>query len=404
MFPKHINSQRPSGGKRYVSCWGRVLSPITYDGMGNPLTYDGWTFTWEHGRELSAMSKNGTTWTYSYDANGMRTKRTNGSTTYSYVYNGSQLTQLTVNAAQMRFIYGGSSPVAMEYAGETYFYVFNLQGDVVTILDSSSTAVVNYSYDAWGNVLAISGTLADTVGVLNPFRYRGYVYDHETGLYYLQSRYYNPEWGRFLNADAYVTTGQGLLGNNMFVYCGNNPVIRVDASGEFFFTVLGAVIGAISGAVDSLIMGGTAEDIAKGALAGGVSGAISGAGVDIGVAVTAATGGTGVGAGLAIAGVMGAIGSAVGTGISTDWEADPLDYAASALVGGLANMLSFGLAPINGEIGKGALTIMKGIVEEGFKDLTMNVATGTIIATGAIWITRVTTNNNQRTQELVNAG
>ena len=177
------------------------------------------------------MSKNGTTWTYTYDANGMRTKSTNGSATYSYVYNGSQLTQLTVNAAQMRFIYGGSSPVAMEYAGETYFYVFNLQGDVVTILDSSSTAVVNYSYDAWGNVLVISGTLADTVGVLNPFRYRGYVYDHETGLYYLQSRYYNPEWGRFLNADVFVSTGQGLLGNNMFAYCGNNPVNCVDYTG-----------------------------------------------------------------------------------------------------------------------------------------------------------------------------
>ena len=179
------------------------------------------------------MAKNGTTWTYTYDANGMRTKRTNGSTTYSYVYNGSQLTQLTVNAAQMRFIYGGSSPVAMEYAGETYFYVFNLQGDVVTILDSSSTAVVNYSYDAWGNVLAISGTLADTVGVLNPFRYRGYVYDTETGLYYLQSRYYNPTWGRFLNADAFVSTGQGLLGNNMFAYCRNNPVKRIDVSGWY---------------------------------------------------------------------------------------------------------------------------------------------------------------------------
>ena len=95
----------------------------------------------------------------------------------------------------------------------------------------------------------------------------------------------------------------------MFAYCGNNPVIRIDDSGEFFFTILGAAIGAISGAFDSFAMGGTVDDIAIGAFAGAVSGAISGAGVDIGVAVTAATGGTGVGAGVAIAGTFGAVGS-----------------------------------------------------------------------------------------------
>ena len=187
----------------------------------------------------------------------------------------------------------------------------------------------------------------------------------------------------------------------MFAYCGNNPVIRIDVSGEFFFTILGAAIGAISGAIDSYVMGGTAEDIAKGALAGAVSGAISGAGVDIGVAVTAATGGAGVGAGVAIAATSGVLGAAVGTGISTDWEADPMDYAASALVGAGANIISFGLAPMNGEIAKGTITsIVKGIVQEGLKDFSMNVATGGVVAVGATWITRVITNNNQRTQEI----
>lgn len=69
------------------------------------------------------------------------------------------------------------------------------------------------------------------IGALNPLRYRGYVYDTETGLYYLQSRYYDPEIGRFINADAFTSTGQGLLGNNMFAYCGNNPVVYEDDSG-----------------------------------------------------------------------------------------------------------------------------------------------------------------------------
>ena len=90
---------------------------------------------------------------------------------------------------------------------------------------------VRYTYDAWGNILTTTGTLAATLGVHNPLRYRGYVYDHETGLYYLQSRYYNPALGRFLSADTFVSTGQGILGNNMFAYCLNNPVRFIDESG-----------------------------------------------------------------------------------------------------------------------------------------------------------------------------
>ena len=91
--------------------------------------------------------------------------------------------------------------------------------------------MVEYTYDAWGNLLSVTGSLANTLGADNPLRYRGYVYDTQTRLYYLQSRYYDPEVGRFLNADALVSTGQGTLGNNMFAYCLNNPVIRKDSSG-----------------------------------------------------------------------------------------------------------------------------------------------------------------------------
>ncbi len=88
-----------------------------------------------------------------------------------------------------------------------------------------------YTHDAWGNVLSTTGSMAGTLGANNPLRYRGYVYDRETGLYYLQSRYYDPEMGRFMNADSLVSTGQGLLGNNMFAYCRNNPICRIDAYG-----------------------------------------------------------------------------------------------------------------------------------------------------------------------------
>ena len=113
-----------------------------------------------------------------------------------------------------------------------YYYATNLQGDVVAILDSNGTAVVKYTYDAWGKVFEPTGSMASTLGIHNPLRYRGFVYDTETGLYYLQSRYYDPEMGRFINADIFVSTGQGVLGYNMFSYCLNNPVNYVDRSGN----------------------------------------------------------------------------------------------------------------------------------------------------------------------------
>lgn len=130
--------------------------------------------------------------------------------------------------------------------GVRYYYLTNIQGDVVSIVDGEGTLAVHYVYDAWGGLLSTMGTKADTIGVINPLRYRGYVYDVETELYYLQSRYYNPEMGRFLNADAYISTGQGIIGQNMFAYCLNNPVIYIDVSGNFVITsiLIGAVVGA----------------------------------------------------------------------------------------------------------------------------------------------------------------
>ena len=230
------------------SNWGDLLTaydgkPITYDTIGNPLTYDGWTFTWEHGRELASMAKNGTTWSFTYDANGLRTKRTNGTTTYQYVYNGSKLTQMSVNGTTVYFAYHANGhPDVMIQGQNVYHYITNLRGDVMGIVSEAGQLVVSYEYDAWGNVLEISGSMAETLGELNPLRYRGYVYDHETGLYYLQSRYYNPEWGRFLNADTLVSTGQGNLGNNMFAYCLNNPVAYQDSAGTIAYTCMDDVL------------------------------------------------------------------------------------------------------------------------------------------------------------------
>ena len=114
----------------------------------------------------------------------------------------------------------------------TYNDTTNLQGDVVALLNTSGTAVVTYTYDAWGKLLTTGGSMATTLGALNPIRYRGYVYDTETGLYYVSSRYYDPALARFINADVLVSTGQGILGNNMFAYCLNSPILRKDVLGN----------------------------------------------------------------------------------------------------------------------------------------------------------------------------
>ena len=113
-------------------------------------------------------------------------------------------------------------------ATTTYYYITNLQGDVMYLVDASGNEVAAYDYDPYGKVITSTGDLA----AVNPLRYRGYYYDTETGFYYLQSRYYDPEICRFINADSYASTGQGYMGYNMFAYCNANPVALVDTSGS----------------------------------------------------------------------------------------------------------------------------------------------------------------------------
>ena len=153
----------------------------------------------------------------------------------SYSYLGDILTQVDIGAptgsTSLHFTYDEIGPMSVTYNGAEYFYLKNAQGDVTGLVNSSGTQVVTYTYDAWGSPLTTTGTMADTLGKLNPFRYRGYVYDTETGLYYLGSRYYNPETGRFINADGYVSTGQGIVGNNMFAYPAADPRLHHQGDG-----------------------------------------------------------------------------------------------------------------------------------------------------------------------------
>ena len=211
---------------------------ITYDEIGNPLNYrDGMSFTWKNGRWLSTTTlSDGTKVTYRYNANGMRTQKKVGSkvTDYYYDSNNNLIAEKTDNATLFFYYDTENSPVALSYNGKMFYYVKNLQGDIVKILDEDGNEKASFVYNAWGNILSQSD---DELASINPLRYRGYVYDEDTTMYYLQTRYYDPTTGRFINADNIIFIGSSgtAIGDNIFTYCENDPVNRSDAEGTCYF-------------------------------------------------------------------------------------------------------------------------------------------------------------------------
>ena len=181
-----------------------------------------------------------------------------GTTEYKYTTLSGKLVRVEYNTTILDIVYDESGqPFSIRYKsnptkeGVVYYYVLNAQGDVIGLLNSSGELVVEYKYDPWGKLLETIIGVDETdskyaaynnMGLRNPLRYRGYIYDRDTGFYYLQSRYYDPEIGRFINADTYTTTdADGILSSNMFAYCENNPVMGVDPTGEFLDTIFDVV-------------------------------------------------------------------------------------------------------------------------------------------------------------------
>lgn len=182
---------------------------------------------------------------------------------------------MTWGSNKMHFTYDSNGPMSVLYNGTEYFYLKNAQGDITGMVDTTGSQVLSYSYNAWGDPVSTEGSMKDTLGAVNPFRYRSYVYDAETDLYYLNSRYYNPTWGRFLNVDGYASTGQGITGNNMFAYCNDNPVNHVDEDGTFALSsiLISAAVSGIVAAISTAVTGGSAGDVW---LAAGMAAAFSG--------------------------------------------------------------------------------------------------------------------------------
>ena len=209
-----------------------------YDAIGNPTQYENgntFYFTWQNGRQLASGTKGNTSFAYTYNADGLRTKKVVGNTTTTYYWAGTQLVAMTVDDGTtpktLKFYYDAEGrPFCFDLDGEIYFYITNLQGDIVAIANQYGEGA-RYEYDAWGKILSISCATGsfEVAAYANPLRYRGYIYDDETGFYYLQSRYYDPAVGRFINSDGQLNGG--FLGNNMFAYCENNPVMYVDYNG-----------------------------------------------------------------------------------------------------------------------------------------------------------------------------
>ena len=205
---------------------------IAYDAIGNPLSDGTWTYTWQNGRQLQKMQKLGVTAEFVYNADGLRVQKTVNGVVTKYTLHGKNVVHMTSGADELHFFYDAQNrPAVVLYNGTAYAYVKNLQGDVIALLDGTGNVVVSYVYDAWGAPIGKSGSMAETLGSVQPFRYRGYVFDEETGLYYLRSRYYNPGWGRFVNADVLIGAGK-LLSHNFFAYCANAPVSFSDKHGQ----------------------------------------------------------------------------------------------------------------------------------------------------------------------------
>ena len=205
---------------------------IAYDAIGNPIQDGVWTYTWENGRQLRRMACDATIAEFVYNADGLRVQKTVNGVTTNYTLHGKNIVHMTKGNAELHFWYDAQNrPAIVEFNGTKYGYLYNLQGDVIGLIDSANTEVVKYTYDAWGKPLSVTGSLANTIGYYNPFRYRGYVYDVETGLYYLRSRYYNPSWGRFVNSDKMLGKFSQFFTHNVYIYCDDNPVNMLDRHG-----------------------------------------------------------------------------------------------------------------------------------------------------------------------------
>ena len=309
---------------------GYELSDITYNSSGYPTVYGSKHFDWSKGKLVKYYDEEDPTGSissesteFTYNGFGQRTSKeytynpgadysgdftTGKETKYEYDHSGRLIREITTesfteSATQTRefiFLYDESGMIGFMYSfnnatPQAYYYRKNLLGDVIAIYNTSGAKVVEYAYDAYGNCTIKSTTTNYPLANANPIRYRGYYYDEDTNLYYLNSRYYSPEFRRFISPDdTNYLDSESVNGLNLYCYCYNDPVNYCDPSGHLAFWIITALIGAVVGvgitaAVDYIP--DQELDLHWGwYVLGGVAGAAVGAG--IGMAISYTTTGT----------------------------------------------------------------------------------------------------------------
>ena len=232
---------------------------LTYDDMGNLTSFRNWNYTWENGTQLKSLTNNSENVTieYKYDSNGIRTEKKVNDKIYQYYLEGNKVIYENQNGKLIYYNYDGNGDlIGFNISGEQYYYIRNVQNDIIGILDDNFNQIVKYNYDSWGNIISILDDNGNDVtnniehiGNINPYRFKGYRYDNETKMYYLNYRYYNPEIGRFISFDNYGGTVGDLLSHNGYIYCKNNPINMTDESGNF---ALSTAATALAGGLTAL--------------------------------------------------------------------------------------------------------------------------------------------------------
>ena len=388
----------------YVYAGDRLLSynneKCVYDSLGNPTTYRGKSATWSHLRNLASYGG----FNFSYDAGGLRTLKrqsTSTSNATNYTWSSGKLLRESrkVNAVTttIDYIYGSDGIIGFYHNTTPYYYVKNLQGDVTAIVNQAGTIVARYTYDAFGNHTVLNpnntpNTTTTFIGNVNPIRYRSYYYDIETGFYYLKSRYYDPQVGRFINADSIdeAHDAKGIVnGLNLYSYCNNNPVMHRDDDGDSWWKGIGNWFKNnwkwVAGA--AIVVGLAIATVATGGAAAGVAGFIV-AGAFKGATIGATTGAL-------IGGTIGGITSAVSGG---NFWSGALDGAkdgffSGALIGGITGAASSAWkvgqaaklwAPSSTKSGYAQMVghYNKHVIAEGQKHLAKNIVNYTMQAKG----------------------
>ena len=229
---------------------------LTYDSIGNVLTYGSKSYTWNSGRNLASITDGTDNFTYAYNKYGYRTSKTvNGVTTDFNVAEDGTIISQSDGTNRLFFEYAeDGTPLGFVLNDTQYLYITNNSADIMAIADSTGNVIATYSYNEWGEVTVIASEDNLELANLNPLRYRGYYYDTETGYYYLQSRYYDPSTCRFINADLPECVKIQLeqkAGINIYIYCCNNPINLEDRTGNLAFlakVLIAAAIGGLVGA------------------------------------------------------------------------------------------------------------------------------------------------------------